>query len=296
MKKLAATVFAFLFTLPCYATNIVATVNDTPISEWDVENTARLLKIQHPEKYENASAATLKKDALTNTIDNLVKIQKAASLKMKLTPQEIDNAIAHLEVQNQMPRGTFIQTLRKNNISEKTLRNQIEADLLWLGYLRSQANHVTISDASVNKKIQLIRAELTKQGVEGDSVLSWELAQGILPENVNPSTALESKSCEAFLDHISIGPHPETAQRGWVNPKNLPSELYALLSDVAVGETLGPLKTPQGMLLFMKCNVRSQRVMPTPAEVKEQMEMEQMEMLSARLLEMEKRRAAIEYK
>ena len=100
----------------------------------------------------------------------------------------------------------------------------------------------------------------------------------------------------AFLDHIAIGPYPESAQSGWVDPHSLPAELYALLSDVAVGNTLGPLRTPQGMLLFMKCNVKSQRVVPTFDELKNQMEMEQMEMLSNKLLALERRQAIIEYK
>ena len=296
MKKLVGTVFAVLLSVPCYATNIVATVNDVPISRWDLENVEKLLKVQHADKYETAPQKVLEKDALTNIVDTFLKKQKAASLNITMPEQEINNAIAHLEMQNQMPAGALLKMLKQNNIAEKTLRDQIEADLLWLSYLRTQAKHIDISPTSVNKKKQVIRDELAKQGIKGDSVLSWELAQGVLPENVSPNNALESKTCDAFLEHITIGSLPETAKRGWVDPHNLPSELYALLSDIAVGETLGPLKTPQGLLLFMKCDVKSQRVMPTQEEIKEQMEIEQMEMLSNRLLEIERRRAVIEYK
>jgi len=296
MKKLIGTVLAILFSVPCHATNIVATVNDVPISRWDLENVERLLKVQHADKYETEPQKVLEKDALNNIVDTLLKKQKAASLNITMPEQEINNAIAHLEMQNQMPAGALLKMLKQNNITEKTLRDQIEADLLWLSYLRTQAKHIDISPTSVSKKKQVIRDELTKQGIKGDSVLSWELAQGVLPENVNPNNALESKTCDAFLEHITIGSLPETAKRGWVDPHNLPSELYALLSDIAVGETLGPLKTPQGLLLFMKCDVKSQRVMPTQEEIKEQMEIEQMEMLSNRLLEIERRRAVIEYK
>ena len=296
MNKLTSFIVAVTLSVPCYAMNIVATVNDTPISQWDVDSTAKLLKLQQAERYSTASESTLKKDALANVIDTILKKQKATSLKIKLPPEEVDNAIAHLEMQNQMPRGTFLKLLKERKIPEKVLRNQIEADLMWLSYLRAQPQAINISSASIEKKNKLIKKELEKQGITDGSVLLWELAQGILPEDVNPNTTLESKTCDAFLDHIAIGPYPDTAKKGWVNPQDLPKELYELLADIAVGETLGPLKTPEGMLLFMKCNIKSQRIMPTSAEIKEQMEMEQMEMLSNRLLEMERRQAAIEYK
>ena len=294
MKKLTGLILAFLFSLPCYATNIVATVNDTPISQWDLDNTARLLQLQQAAKYQEASPATLRKDALDSAIDTVLKKQKAASLKLQIAPQEIDNAIAHLENQNQMPAGTFYQMLQQNNISVKTLRNQIEADLLWLNYLRTQSQHINIAPASVNKRVQMVKDDLKKQGIEGDSMMLWELAEGILPEDVSPNAALESKDCEAFLDHIALA--SDTMRRGWTNPKDLPEELYTMLSEIAVGETLGPIKTPQGILLFMKCDIKSQRLPTSPEEIKQQMEMEQMEMLSARLLELERRHSAIEYK
>ena len=68
------------------------------------------------------------------------------------------------------------------------------------------------------------------------------------------------------------------------------------MTSAAVNEVVGPVRVPQGQLFFMKCNVRSQRVIPTHEEVRNQLEMEQMELLSRRLLEAEKRKAVIEYK
>lgn len=295
MKKLFLLAI-MLCCVPAYAMNVMATVNDVPISKLDVDNTAKLLKFQQEEKYASASKTLLQKDALENAIETVLKKQTAENLKIKLTQQEIDNAISHLEQQNHMPSGTLLQLLKKKGIPAKTLRDQVEADLLWLAYLRTQSQYVAVPETSIKKRMQLMKDDLAKQGIKGDSIMLWELAQGVLPEDVNPQPTLESKTCEAFLDHIAIGPYPDSAQTGWVDPHTLPSELYALLDEVAVGDTLGPLKTPDGMLLFMKCNVRSQRVLPKMNELKDQMEMEQMDMLSHRLLEMERRRATIEYK
>ena len=46
----------------------------------------------------------------------------------------------------------------------------------------------------------------------------------------------------------------------------------------------------------MKCQVKKQRVLPTNDQIREQLEVEQMENLSKRLMNADKREAVIEYK
>ena len=98
------------------------------------------------------------------------------------------------------------------------------------------------------------------------------------------------------MEHIKIGPFPKSAQRGWTDPHQMPPELRALLQDVAVGETVGPLRSPDGILVMMKCNVRAQQVMPSKDQLKSQMEIEQLDVLSRRLLAEAMRRSIIEKK
>lgn len=283
-------------TLPALSMELKATVNDNPISDLDVLHWAQLLKFQQPSKYEAMSNSQLQKEALDTIIESAVKKQTALDAGFKVSPQEINNAKAHLEQQNDLSPGTLPQILKKNKVSEKALNAQLEADLLWLQYLRSKAQNVNISNLAVNKRYQAMKNELEKQGVKGDSVTLWEMAQGVFSEDVDVSTTLESKDCDAFLEHIKIGPFPDSAQRGWTDPQQMPPELRELLTNIAVGETIGPLRSPTGILVMMKCNVRSQQVMPSKEQLKTQMEMEQLDVLSRRLLAEAMRRSIIEKK
>ena len=106
---------------------------------------------------------------------------------------------------------------------------------------------------------------------------------------------MAAKNCTSFVNILKKEGVPESVQVGWTDPNQLPRELKDLMDPVAVNEVVGPVRVPQGQLFFMKCNVKSQRVVPTMEEVKQQLEMEQMELLSRRLLEAEKRSAVIEY-
>ena len=124
----------------------------------------------------------------------------------------------------------------------------------------------------------------------------WELAQGGQQEGAKSEKVMASKNCTSFVNVLKKEGVPESVQVGWTDPNQLPRELKDLMDPVAVNEVVGPVRVPQGQLFFMKCNVKSQRVLPTLEEVKQQLEMEQMELLSRRLLEAEKRSAVIEYK
>ena len=135
-----------------------------------------------------------------------------------------------------------------------------------------------------------------KLAITTDSVMLWELAQGGQQEGAKSEKVMASKNCTSFVNVLKKEGVPESVQVGWTDPNQLPRELNDLMDPVAVNEVVGPVRVPQGQLFFMKCNVKSQRVLPTLEEVKQQLEMEQMELLSRRLLEAEQRSAVIEYK
>lgn len=135
-----------------------------------------------------------------------------------------------------------------------------------------------------------------KLPIKTDSIMLWELAQGGQEEGAKFDKIITSKDCDAFTKNLKKEGVQESIQRGWTDPAQLPDELRDLMKTAAVNEVVGPVRVPQGQLFFMKCDVKSQRVTPTEEEVRQQLEMEQMELLSRRLLEAEKRAAVIEYK
>ena len=135
-----------------------------------------------------------------------------------------------------------------------------------------------------------------KSAITTDSIMLWELAQGGQREGDSFDSIMATKNCQQFIKELEKKGVSESIQQGWTDPMQLPDELKDLMSVAAINEAVGPVRVPQGQLFFMKCNVRSQRVIPTLDEVRNQLEMEQMELLSRRLLEAEKRNAVIEYK
>ena len=389
MKKLLMTTLCFM-ALSASAGNLSAIVNDTAISDWDVEMHGRLLKAQQPTIYSEMGLKQLKKVALENLIEEILKTQKGKELKLSLTDKEVDDAIIHLEQQNGMSVGGLKRLLDEEGVPMQALRNQVYADLMWLQYVRSKSDVVQnqVPTPAIKARLKQIKADMEKPSftvaeiivpsleeaqsiwealqagtgtfmdlarqfskaksaknggrvgqisenhygqevasvlyempvgqlsrplavkegyalivmidkkmpVTTDSIMLWELAQGGQKEGAKFDKIMASKNCETFAKALKKEGLPESIQRGWTDPAQLPDELRDLMQPVAVNEVVGPVRVPQGQLFFMKCDVKSQRVVPTEEEVKQQLEMEQMELLSRRLLEAEKRAAVIEYK
>ena len=372
------------------AGSIQAIVNDVPVSKWDVVTQGRLLKVQQPEVYADMADDKLNKVALESVIEGMLKTQKGKELDQKLTEEEVDRAIQHLEQQNGMSVGGLKRLLDEADVPMQALRKQVYADLMWLQYVKSKSDIVTnqVPETAVQTRLKKIKADMAKPSfsvaeiivptleeaqnlwdelqsgnsaftdlarqfskaksaksggrvgvidenhygkdiapvlkempvgqlsrplaVKGgyallimidkklpittDSIVVWELAQGGQEEGENFDQIMQAKNCDSFVKVLKKDGVETSIQRGWTDPNQLPDELHSLMGAAAVNEVVGPVRVPQGQLFFMKCNVKSQRVLPTQEDIKNQLEMEQMELLSRRLLEAEKRSAVIEYK
>ena len=88
MKKLLMLTFS-IWAFSASAGGLKAIVNDVPISDWDVEMHGKLLRVQLPMIYEGMSSGQLKKAALENLIEEILKGQKGKALNLTLTDKEV---------------------------------------------------------------------------------------------------------------------------------------------------------------------------------------------------------------
>ena len=138
-----------------------------------------------------------------------------------------------------------------------------------------------------------------REAITTDTVPVWDLMQAMVPLNKGIERVLTpdfTGGCNAFSGVMSEKDLSETVQRGQVSPSQLPVDVKAILSEVDVGRLVGPIRTPNGALYFMKCDEKQVSVMPDDASIREQIEAERMEHMSQRLLSEARRDVVIEYK
>ena len=364
--------------LPVFAGEIVAVVNDEPVSSYDVEARAKLIAIQKAQYLSNKRKAQYIEEALNAIIDDKVKITEAKRFGFSVKDSEIKS-------------GEMVKMLAKNGVPVRILKDQIRADLMWIQVLQKQRSAISeATSVEIENKKKELRKELQKEefyvfeilvptketaeecykeilnGTDFDKVVAkysiassketggevgwidskhygkeitgvlrqlsageisvplktkkgyllllvqdrkipitedfvtiWELAQMAIP--TEHAVKLEKQlialnNCDKFLKFAKKYAIEESVKSGMMSPNQLPEELFDILKSNPTKSVIGPVRTADTDIFFMKCDVIKKQVLPEDSQIKMQIENEKMESLSDKILRNAKRFAVIERK
>ncbi len=238
-----------LLNLPSYSGQIVAIVNDKPISTFDAEARAKLISIQNSTPITTAKKKEYIKKALDSLINDQIKITEAEKNGFKVEEKEVNDAITHLEMQNGLKKGEMEKTLARNQIPLHILKDQIKADLMWLQVI--QKNKRSLKEPTETQITQLrenIRKELRQEG--------FYVAE-MLIENQKDAKESYRKLHQgtAFQDlakKYSIAPSAQKGgEVGWIKPTQYSKEVMDALRLMGPGDVSTPLKTDKGYLIIL---------------------------------------------
>ncbi|KAA0544880.1 hypothetical protein FZW96_18815 [Bacillus sp. BGMRC 2118] len=132
----------------------VASVNgvDIPRSDFDIllEETKTMYAMQGMTE-ENMDDAT-KKQMETQVIEQLVNtellFQQAKEDKIEITKEDIDKRLEEMKAKFDDEKK-FEEALKENKLTEESLRERIEKDLLITQYLEKNIGEITVTDAEI---------------------------------------------------------------------------------------------------------------------------------------------------
>lgn len=249
MGKLTVFLWVLLCAGTVYAGQIVAIVGDTPISGFDVDQRIALLKTQQADFGRGQTQKQIKKNVLEMLINEKIKIQEAQKQNMRITDEDVQNAIARLEQQNGLKAGDLVKVLKEKGIQKNALESQIRADLMWLQILQQHKDAISpVTDADIKIRKEKIMKELEKPG--------FLVAEILLP----PSTDGEAvfKEITAGGDFADVAEKYSIAKSvdnkgyvGWISTGHYPSAVDDILLQMKGGQLSRPIKVQNGTLLIL---------------------------------------------
>lgn len=254
MKKIIFAVIGLLMgiTAQAWAFEIVATVNDEVISDYDVDMRLKMMQVlMKTPVTEQAS-----RQVLDTLILEKVKKHEAAAKGIALEDGDIQDGLSYLEKQNGMEPGSLQKILKEEGVSFDTLENQITADLLWLKVLRSENEKPpVVTDREVNDRIEEIKKEMMKP--------AYLLAEIYLPFGAD-QTAAEKQAQSLFERVVNGEVFPELAAQfskgktasaggdlGWVPAGSLEKAVDDILPQMEPGQMSKPVKGKEGYYLIL---------------------------------------------
>jgi peptidyl-prolyl cis-trans isomerase SurA len=238
-------------------TRIAAIVNDEVVSLNDLEGRMQLVLRSSGIEDNQQNRDHIAGQVLRTLIDEKLQMQEAKRLNVTVSKEEIDQALARLEQQNKMPKGSLDQYLSKAGIPRSSLIDQVTASLAWAKLVRNRlTQEVTISDEQINEALARLKEEA--------NVPQSRVAEIFLAID-NPTQEPEVKRlADRLIDQIRSGVPFATIARqfsqsptaavggdlGWITASELQPALSDALQKMKPGEMSYPLRTGGGYYIL----------------------------------------------
>ncbi|MEM9809814.1 MAG: peptidylprolyl isomerase [Pseudomonadota bacterium] len=172
MMRLSQVVLAVLFgslaasvaSAQVIGNGVAATVNDNPISTFDVQQRMRLMMVTSGGQLTEEVMAQLQEQALRDLIDEQLKRQEATEFNVQVSEGEIDQELARIAGSGGASVEALAADLARQGIAIETLRAKIWADQAWERLVRGRFNsRVNVTDDEIDNMLDDMRAEKQDQ-------------------------------------------------------------------------------------------------------------------------------------
>ena len=237
---------------------IAAVINEDIITLFDVQSRANLVITTSGLENTPDMQRRLVPQVVDILIEERLKLQEAARLKIKITETEIRQSVESIEQRNNMPAGGFRAMLDGRGIDMSALNTQVEADLSWAKVVRqSLQSEVSVNPDEVN--IVLARARANQGKAE------YLLAEISLPVSSPAQEPVMRDMANRLVTQARGGtPFPSLAQQfsqsptavlggdlGWVVRGEMEAEIDDILARLEPGQISDPLRTSVGYHIVM---------------------------------------------
>jgi peptidyl-prolyl cis-trans isomerase SurA len=249
---------------------VIATVNDQPITSFDVEQRIRLLKsLGQP-----ASVLGRKKVA-NDLINDIVKMTEAKQYRMDATNDDVDSRLKSVAASMKTDLTGLPKKMKQQGIGMATLRQYIAAQMAFGRLLNTRFKEKVVADpnavdrklaevkADINGKLAKIMADPRMQPVSVYSLLEINF-----PVDGNDPQLLQSRAIEAsqYLSKFRSCSNARGPASGIFNvrvgkkieadARKLPPQLKNLFDSKCPGHAYGPMRGAGGIQVMAFCSVR----------------------------------------
>lgn len=250
---------------------IAAIVNHRIITESDLMNRLHFAALSSGLEPTPENLERIKSQMIHVMIDEQLQLGIGDKFEIKIPDEEITNAIHDIEATNGMPEGYITELMAENGIPLSTLKNQIQAQLIWVAYIRAKYPLNTLED-HLNKKhpqdfrpsLQIADWEINqeiKRQEEKNTKTQYHLAEIMIPFEGPDQEERAKVNLTQLIEDLQKGAHftaiaqqfsqsataAQGGDMGWLTEDQLVEpEVKEFLSHMNPGQVSSPIRTAQG--------------------------------------------------
>jgi peptidyl-prolyl cis-trans isomerase SurA len=259
-----AAAFSFLFALAAAAADdsqrVAAVVNDDIISVHDLDQRMKLVLLSSNLPDNVDTRGRILPQVIRRLIDERLELQEAEKNKITVDTAELAGALANIERQNNMARGSMEPMLRSRGVDPETLRQQMRADIAWSNVVREELSRdVHIGDDAVNTRLANLKSNLGKPEYEAAEI--YLAVEG--PRYEEQVKSLGDRLIEQLRGGapfsslaLQFSQNAGGGNLGWVSEGMLDDELMRALSRLQINQITPPIRAHDGYHILMLLNKR----------------------------------------
>ena len=193
--------------------------------------------------------------AVESLIDDALRRDAAKKLEVSVSPDEVKGGMIEFAGRAKLPIDDFMQALAKGGVAPETLRDFVEAGLLWRAVVRSKfSESADISDAEIDRAIGAGAASGGEMRVllseiilpTGTDVDAMALAQRLkLTATTAPTFAMAAQNYSKAPSARAGG------QLGWIPVSALPPAIAPRILALKIGDVTDPIPIQGAVQLFL---------------------------------------------
>ncbi|MEG0262291.1 MAG: peptidylprolyl isomerase SurA, partial [Citrobacter sp.] len=258
------------FAAPQVVDKVAAVVNNGVVLESDVDGLMQSVKLNAGQAGQQLpDDATLRHQILERLIMDQIVLQMGQKMGVKITDEQLDQAIANIAKQNNMTLDQMRSRLAHDGLSYSTYRNQIRKEMTISEVRNNEVRRrVTILPQEVDALAQQV-------GNQNDASTELNLSHILIPLPENPSSdqVNEAESqARAVVEEARNGSDfgklaitysadqqaLKGGQMGWGRIQELPGIFAQALSTAKKGDIIGPIRSGVGFHILKVNDMRGQ--------------------------------------
>ena len=254
------------FAAPQVVDKVAAVVNNGVVLESDVDGLMQSVKLNAAQaRQQLPDDATLRHQIMERLIMDQIILQMGQKMGVKISDEQLDQAIANIAKQNNMTLDQMRSRLAYDGLNYNTYRNQIRKEMI-ISEVRNN---------EVRRRITILPQEVESlaQQVGNQNDASTELNLSQLPENPTSDQVNEAESqARAIVDQARNGAdfgklaiaHSADqqalngGQMGWGRIQELPGIFAQALSTAKKGDIVGPIRSGVGFHILKVNDLRGE--------------------------------------
>lgn len=237
---------------------IAATVNDSPISNYDLQQRMALFMATSGVRPTADVLKSIRDQVLRQLETEKLELLEAQKNNVSVSAADVDKAIDNILSENHLTPEQLKDMLSRSGVEMATLRSQIATQIAWSKLVQDQyGDRIHVSPADVDAELAHIRAGANKPRFRVaeifESVDAPEQDAKVLKDMTDLYNQIEAGApFSAVARQFSQNPTAASGgDMGWVQEGQLPKELDTALKGMHPGEVSQPVRSTGGYYILL---------------------------------------------